>query len=168
MRPRRAGRAADTPMAPHQAKGRYRMDSKAHLGSVVHILYKGGQLGGPVEDDRSEGEPLVVMLGDMKLPKGIEEAIIGMAPGEEKQIQIPPELGYGSYRKELAQWYPKQMIDQGYTLKVGDVMFHKNPEDGSRQPAFVTELTQDAVKIDMNHPFAGKTLDYWIKLVALD
>ena len=49
----------------------------------------------------------------------------------------------------------------------GDVMFRPN-EDGTRQPAFVTDLTQDAVRLDFNHPFAGKTLDYWIKLVALD
>ncbi len=143
------------------------MGEKAHTGSVVHILYKGGELGGEVLDDHSTGDPLVVMLGDMKLPRGIEEALMGMEAGEEKQVQIPPELGYGSYQDGLAQWYPKQMLDQGYTLKMGDVMFRPN-EDGTRQPAFVTDLTQDAVRLDFNHPFAGKTLDYWIKLVALD
>lgn len=143
------------------------MTEKAHLGSVVHILYKGGELGGEILDDHSEGEPLVVMLGDMKLPKGIEEALIGMEVGEEKQIEVPPHLGYGEYQEDLAQWYPKQMLDQGYTLKVGDVMFYRN-EDGSRQPTFVTEVTEDTAKIDFNHPFAGKTLDYWVKLVGLE
>jgi FKBP-type peptidyl-prolyl cis-trans isomerase 2 len=56
------------------------------------------------------------------------------------------------------------MLDQGYTLKVGDVMFHRNPSDGSRQPAFVTELTADQARIDLNHPFAGKDLEYWVKV----
>lgn len=143
------------------------MGEKAHTGSVVHILYKGGEAGGELLDDRSTGEPLVVMLGDMKLPRGIEEALLGMEVGEEKQVRIPPELGYGNYQEALAQWYPKQMLDQGYTLKLGDVMFRAN-EDGTRQPAFVTDLTEDTVRLDFNHPFAGKTLDYWIKLVGLD
>ena len=53
-------------------------------------------------------------------------------------------------------------------MKEGDVMFHRNPEDGNRQPAFVVETTKDNVKIDLNHPFAGKTLEYWIKLVDVD
>lgn len=143
------------------------MGEKVHTGSVVHILYKGGVLGEEAIDDHSMGEPLVAMIGDMKLPRGIEEALMGMEVGEEKQVQIPPELGYGEYQDGLAQWYPKQMLDQGYTLQVGDVMFYRN-EDGSRQPTFVTDATADNVRLDFNHPFAGKTLDYWIKLVGLD
>lgn len=144
------------------------MGEKIHTGSVVHILYKGGAKGEKTLDDRSEGEPLRVMIGDMKLPRGIEEALVGMEVGQEKQLEIPPELGYGAYQEQLAQWYPKHLIDEGYTLKVGDVLFHTNPEDGRRQPAFVTELTDDNVRIDFNHPFAGKTLDYWVKLVGMD
>ncbi len=143
------------------------MGEKVHTGSVVSILYKGGAKGEEALDDRSAGEPLRVMIGDMKLPRGIEEALIGMEVGQEKQLDIPPELGYGEYQEALAQWYPKQMIDQGYSLKVGDVMFHANPDDGTKQPAFVTDMTADNVKIDLNHPFAGKTLDYWIKLVDI-
>ena len=144
------------------------MDKQVHVGSVVSILYKGGEKGAPAVDDRSEGEPLVVMVGDMKLPLGIEEALLGMMPGQEKTVEIPPEMGYGKYQDGLAQWYPRSMLDQGYTLKEGDVMFHRNPEDGNRQPAFVVETTEDNVKIDLNHPFAGKALEYWVKLVDVD
>ena len=70
------------------------MGEKVHTGSVVHILYKGGAKGEKMLDDRSEGEPLRVMIGDMKLPRGIEEALVGMEVGQEKQLEIPPELGY--------------------------------------------------------------------------
>lgn len=143
------------------------MDEKVKVGSVVHILYKGGVKGEEPVDDRSTGEPLVVMIGDLKLPKGIEEALIGMVPGEEKQVQIEAADGYGEYHEELAQWYPRQMLDQGYTLKVGDVMFYNNHDTNQRQPGFVTEVTDDTVKVDFNHPFAGKTLDYWLKLVKV-
>lgn len=144
------------------------MGNKAHVGSVIEIYYKGGVKGEEPIDERLDGEPLRVMIGDMKLPRGLEDAIIGMEAGEEKSVEIPPELGYGRYQEDLAQWYPRQMLDQGYTLKVGDVMFYTNPDDGSKQPSFVTETTADTVRIDLNHPFAGKTLDYWVKLVSVD
>ena len=90
-----------------------------------------------------------------------------MEAGEEKRLDVPAELGYGEYQEALAQWYPKSMLDDGYSLKVGDVMFHRNPSDGSRQPAFVTDEAPDNVRLDFNHPFAGKTLDYWVKLVEV-
>ena len=41
------------------------------------------------------------------------------------------------------------MLDDGYSLKVGDVMFHRNPSDGSRQPAFVTDEAPDNVRLEM-------------------
>ena len=59
------------------------------------------------------------------------------------------------------------MVEGGYGLSVDDVMFWTNPDDGRRMPVWVTEMTQDAVKLDFNHPFAGKTLTYWIELVDL-
>ena len=143
------------------------MGNKAKVGSVVGLYYRGGIKGEEAVDERVEGEPLVVMIGDMKLPRGIELALEGMEAGEEKRLDVPPELGYGEDQEALAQWSPKSMLDDGYSLKVGDVMFHRNPSDGSRQPAFVTDATKDNVLLDFNHPFAGKTLDYWVKLVEV-
>lgn len=140
------------------------MGDKVNLGSVVSLHYRGGLRGEEPVDDRTEGEPLTVMVGDMKLPRGIELALMGMEAGEEKTVEVPPELGYGEYQEALAQWYPKAMLDGGYSLKVGDVMFYANPDGSGRQPAFVTELTEDNARLDFNHPFAGKTLEYWVKL----
>ena len=137
------------------------------IGSVVSIFYKGGITGEEPLDVRDSGTPLTVMVGDLKLPKGIEDGLMGMVEGEERTLEIEAVDGYGEYQSELAQWYPRSMVDQGYTLVVGDVMFHRNTEDGHKQPAFVTEVTDDNVKIDFNHPFAGKHLTYWVKLVEL-
>ena len=140
------------------------MAEKANLGSVVYLHYRGGLKGEEPVDDRSTGEPLAVMIGDMKLSRGIEQAVMDMEVGEERTIEVPAELGYGEYQEALAQWYPKSMLDGGYSLEVGDVMFYTNPNDGSRQPAFVTEVTPDNARLDFNHPFAGKTLEYWVRL----
>ena len=141
------------------------MGNKVSLGSVVSLYYRGGLKGEEPVDERMEGDPLTVMIGDMKLPRGIEQAVVGMEAGEEKRIDVAPELGYGEYQDALAKWYPKAMLDDWYSLKVGDVLFYTNPNDGSRQPAFVVDTTEDTAKLDFNHPFAGKTLDYWVKVV---
>ena len=54
------------------------MGEKARMGSVVGLYYRGGVKGEEPVDERVEGEPLVVMIGDMKLPRGIEQALVGM------------------------------------------------------------------------------------------
>lgn len=141
------------------------MSEKAGLGKVVSIRYRGGVKGEEPIDENMGRDPLIVMIGDMKIPRGIELALEGMQSGESKTIEIPPELGYGEYQDNLAQWYPKIMLKDGYGLKAGDFLYWTNPQDQSRMPAWVTETTDDQVKIDFNHPFAGKTLEYRINLI---
>lgn len=141
------------------------MSEKAGLGKVVSIRYRGGVKGEEPIDENMGRDPLTVMIGDMKIPRGIELALEGMQSGESKTIEIPPELGYGEYQDNLAQWYPKIMLKDGYGLKAGDFLYWTNPQDQSRMPAWVTETTDDQVKIDFNHPFAGKTLEYRINLI---
>lgn len=140
------------------------MNKKAAVGSVVSIHYSGGVSGESPVDVRDEDNPLQVMLGDMKLPRGIEDALVGMEPGQEKTVLISPEYGYGQYHDDLAQWYPRAMMKDGYGLKVNDVLFRTNPDDGSRRPAYITDANDEHVRIDFNHPFAGKTLEYRIWL----
>ena len=140
------------------------MNKKAAIGSVVSIHYSGGVSGEPPVDVRNEGNPLRIMLGDMKLPRGIEDALVGMEAGQEKTVLVAPEYGYGRYHDDLAQWYPRAMMKDGYELKVDDALFRTNPNDGSRQPAHIIEANDEYVRIDFNHPFAGKTLEYRIWL----
>lgn len=141
------------------------MGVKAGIGKVVSIRYRGGVKGEAPADEHMDGEPLTVMIGDMRLPRGVELALEGMEAGESKTVEIPPELGYGEYQDNLAQWYPKIMLKGGYDLKEGDFLFWTNPQDGSKVPAWVVETTQDQARIDFNHPFAGKTLEYQLELV---
>lgn len=141
------------------------MKKEASWGNTVSICYRGGVLEKDPVDERTDKEPLTVMIGDLKLPRGIEEALVGMKPGEEKRVTIPPNKAYGKRQESLTQWYPRLMLDGGELLQVGDVVFYTDPNDGHKQPAFITKTTQDNVLVDLNHPFADETLDYWIKLI---
>lgn len=143
------------------------MAEEAKLGSVVEIRYEGGVVGETPRDVRVDGEPLRVVLGNMALPRGIENAIIGMRTGEEKQVDVPAESGYGAYQEGLADWYPRMKMPDGYNLHIGEVLFYTKPDDGSKMPAWIVDETKDSVLVDFNHPFAGKDLRYWIRLEAV-
>ena len=70
---------------------------KASLGKVVSIQYSGGIKGEAIVDEVMGDDFLTVMIGDMKLPRGIEQALEGMEQGDRKTVEIPPDLGYGPY-----------------------------------------------------------------------
>jgi FKBP-type peptidyl-prolyl cis-trans isomerase 2 len=143
------------------------MRDPERIGRIAFIRYKGGARGEKVLDDRSEGEPLAVVIGAGNIPRGIENILYELEVGESRQVEIPCELGYGEYNLNAVQWYPRAVIERGYDLKVGSVLTWTNPDDHSVIPASVVEETADNVRIDLNHPFAGKTLSYWVELVDL-
>ncbi|MGV8084222.1 MAG: peptidylprolyl isomerase [Coriobacteriia bacterium] len=143
------------------------MKNQDRMGKIACIRYKGGAKDDDLVDDRSTGEPLAVVLGEHRVPKGIEDALFEMEIGEQRQVEIPSELGYGAYNSKEVQWYPRTLVDNGYLLKKGSVLVWTNPEDGRQRPARVIEATEDTVRIDLNHPFAGKDLEYWVELVDL-
>jgi FKBP-type peptidyl-prolyl cis-trans isomerase 2 len=137
------------------------------IGRIAYIRYKGGVKGEAAFDDRSVGEPLAVLLGEGRVPKGIEKVLYEMQPGEQRVFEIPPQLGYGEYRPERAAWYPRTVLPRGYELKKGSVLSWTNPETRGTIPAQVVDETTDTVRVDLNHPWAGKTLVYWLELVNL-
>ena len=137
------------------------------LGRFASIRYKGGVKGEEPVDDRSTGEPLRVLLGERQVPKGIEDALYEMEVGECRMLEIPCELGYGEYNKQGVQWHPRTLIPNGYKLEKGSVLTWTSPEDFRKMPVRVINATQDAVQFDFNHPFAGKTLEYWVQLIDL-
>lgn len=133
-------------------------------GKVALIRYDGGVLGERKVDHRT-GEPLAVKIGASRLPKGIDNALLNMEIGEKATLIIPPEEGYGNANPKLVKWYPRQVLDHGYDIKKGSMIMWESEDGLAKRPAMVVDSTKDSVKIDMNHPYAGKTLEYWVELV---
>jgi FKBP-type peptidyl-prolyl cis-trans isomerase 2 len=143
------------------------MKDPERIGKAAQIRYKGGVKGQEPIDDRSTGEPLSVIIGDGRIPRGIENLLYELEVGESRTIEIPCELGFGEHRPAGVQWYLRTMLANGENLKVGNVLTWTNPESHQTLPARVVDATKDTVKIDQNHPFAGQTLEYWVELVDL-
>lgn len=143
------------------------MAAKNRRGRTARIRYRGGVLGQKPADDRTQGEPLAVRIGGHRVPKGVEKALLELEVGESCTLVIPPEEGYGAADPKLVQWYPRMMLDHGYELKKGSMIMWRSADGLAAKPAVVVDATKDTVKIDLNHPFAGKTLEYWVELVDL-
>lgn len=143
-------------------------DKDSMIGKVAYIYYKGGAKGdSTLVDDHSSGEPFPVVLGANRIPVGLENAILDMKVGESRTVTIPSELGYSKYLEEEAQWFPRLKIDHGKDLHTGSFLIWTDPECSAKRAVRVTDETEDYIKIDFNHPFAGKDLEYWVELVDL-
>ncbi len=140
--------------------------SQARSGDTVKVHYTGKLEDGHVFDSSDNREPLEFTIGEGKIIRGFEEAVIGMAPGEEKEEKIPTEQAYGPHKDEMIIEVAKDNIPEGMDPEVGQWLQISAP-DGSSAPVMVTEIADEVVRLDANHPLAGKDLVFEIKLLEI-
>jgi FKBP-type peptidyl-prolyl cis-trans isomerase 2 len=132
-------------------------------GVVVH--YTGRFEDGTVFDTSlAEGrEPLNIVLGQGTLINGFEKGLVGLNKGDKKTIEIDPEEGYGEYLDGLVTIIPKDKAPEG--VNVGD--FLQSTGDKGTINVVVTEINEEGVKIDANHPMAGKKLIFDVEVLEV-
>lgn len=135
-------------------------------GDKIKVNYTGMFDDGNVFDSSEGKEPLEFVVGSGQLIKGFDTAVIGMEVGQEKKIKIRPVEAYGDINPELIQKIPRDKIPKEYDLNPGMVVGIGTP-DGHQIPAKITEVNDQFVSIDLNHPLAGKTLNFNIKIVSV-
>jgi FKBP-type peptidyl-prolyl cis-trans isomerase SlyD len=118
-----------------------------------------------VVDSNVGAEPLTFVQGSHNIIPGLENALSGMKIGDSKQVTVKPEDAYGPVNKNAVSEIEKDQIPQD-SLKVGTVLQGQNP-DGQVIIARVVEIRKDTVLLDYNHPLAGKTLHFDIKILAV-
>jgi FKBP-type peptidyl-prolyl cis-trans isomerase 2 len=137
-------------------------------GDKIKVEYTGTFEDGTVFDTTDKhGQPLEFEVGSKQLIKGFDEAVIGMDKDEEKEITLKPEEAYGEPNPQLAQKVPKDKLPKEPLPEVGMMLALKGP-DGKQIPARITEVSDTDVTIDLNHPLAGKTLKFKIKIVGIN
>jgi len=133
-------------------------------GDKVKVEYTGTLEDGTVFDStQKRGQPLEFEVGAGKLIKGFDDAVIGMSVGEEKQVKIPPADAYGESRPELIKEFPKDKLPP--EVKAGSVLLIQLP-NGIKLPVRVVSVDDKTANLDLNHPLAGKTLNFKIKVVG--
>jgi len=149
------------PIAAQSAKD----DKVVKDGAVVSFQYTlSGEDGKTIESNKGQG-PMKYTQGARQIIPGLEKALVGMKVGEEKRVKVKPEDGYGPVSEKAFQEFPKEKIP-AESLKAGAVVVARGPE-GQTVPMRVHQINEKTVIIDMNHPMAGKTLVFDVKILDI-
>lgn len=139
----------------------------AKTGDRVKIEYTGTLDDGTVFDSNvDQGSLLEFEVGGGQVIKGFDDAILGMQEGEEKQFSISPADAYGDHDPTLIQKVPKEVFPPDAELALG-LLFEAGLPTGEKVPAMVTAIEEGIVVVDLNHPLAGKRLNFKIKLSGI-
>ncbi len=133
-------------------------------GDIIRLHYTGRLADGETFDSTRDRDPMVFLVGISQLVKGVDQAIIGMKAGDTKTVRLTPDQAYGEYRQENILEFSLDSMPHLQTLKVG--MYIKLPLQGGRAVSTrVIEVTDSRIRLDANHPLAGKIINYDLEVV---
>jgi len=142
--------------------------SKVKDGDTVKVHYTGTLTEeGTVFDSSEDREPLEFTLGEGKLIPGFEKAVVGMEQGDETTVEIESGDAYGQRREDLELEVAKSDLPDNIDPEVGMQLQMQQQEDGQAIPVQITAVEDEFVKLDANHPLAGKDLTFDIELVEI-
>ncbi|MBU0581160.1 MAG: FKBP-type peptidyl-prolyl cis-trans isomerase [Candidatus Margulisbacteria bacterium] len=138
----------------------------AKQGDTVKLRYFGKVDNITVMDSNKDGKLLEFKLGDKKMLPGIEKAVVGMQSGEKKSFKLFAEEAFGNYRQEMILDIPRQQLPPDMKIEVGAYLQMQQPE-GPPAIIRVMAIEDELVKLDTNHPLAGKDIELDIELVEI-
>jgi peptidylprolyl isomerase len=140
--------------------------AKAKNGDTVKVHYTGKLEDDTVFGTSTDSEPLEFEIGAGQIIKGFEQAVVGMKAGETKTEIIEADNAYGPSRKEMVLAVERSQLPEDIDPKVGDQL-QINQQENQPVQVTVTEVTDEKITLDANHPLAGKDLTFDIELVEI-
>jgi len=117
--------------------------------------------------DTSEGrEPLTYLHGSGNLVPGLEAALEGNGEGDSVSVTVEPAEGFGDRDENLIQQVPKTAFEGVDSIEAG-MRFQASDENGQGRIVTVTEVADDQVTVDANHPLAGVPLNFDVNVVEV-
>lgn len=142
------------------------MAKPVKIGDTILLHYTVRSKDGKIFESSRKGNPLPVKIGAAELVKSLEEALIGMYPGEKKIVAISPETGYGQYDKNLYKEIFKERLPDDINPEIGMQLFLVDKKK-KILPAVIIEILEKTVKVDANHPLAGKSLVFELEVIEI-
>jgi FKBP-type peptidyl-prolyl cis-trans isomerase SlyD len=130
--------------------------------SVVVIHYTLRNDAGEVIDSSSGNDPLAYLHGNGNLIPGLEREISGKQAGDKFSVRIAPEDGYGLQNESLIQQVPRNAFGANTAISVG-MQFHAQSNHGEHTVT-VTQVADDMITVDGNHPLAGQHLNFEVEI----
>jgi len=134
-------------------------------GKLIKVSYT-LKVNGDVIDSTNEGEPFEFRVGSSQVIPGFEKALIGMKAGEKKLFEVTPDEGYGQENPEGIHEVSKDELPPDIKPEVGMTLYAREP-NGQTIPVRISEVKEDAVVVNFNHPLAGKNLNYEVEIIEI-
>ena len=140
--------------------------SQAKSGDTVRVHYTGKLDDGTVFDSSAGSEPIEFVIGDHQVIPGFEDGVAGMEVGEAKTITIPFDQAYGAYDEGLLLEVPRAQFPDNITPEVGEALQLRQP-DGDVVTVVISNVSDESVTLDANHPLAGEDLTFDLQLAEI-
>jgi FKBP-type peptidyl-prolyl cis-trans isomerase 2 len=140
----------------------------AQIGDRVRIQYSRLLGRGATQAVSSTQKTCEFTVGGKEVLPGLSLGVIGMAPGDRKQLTIQPREAFGTVQPKLVRQIPRERFPQHIALKVGKQLTALVASSGRRQRVRVVEMNSDTVTVDGNHPLAGQVIQLVVNLISLD
>lgn len=132
---------------------------------VATISYQLQNEEGEVLEQVDEEEGLTYLHGHENIVPGLEEELLGKEPGDDYEVTVPPDDGYGEHVEELVSKVPRDTFPEDVELEPG-MVFQAVKDDVGGDEAEASEflvvrkIVGDEIEVDANHPLAGETLQF--------
>jgi len=150
-------------LAPDISAQKGKGENMVKNGSVVSLEYTLSDENGKTIESNKGKEPLEYTHGRDQIIPGLEKELNGMKVGGQKNVRVKPEDAYGSVSAKAFHEVPKANIPPE-ALKIGTTLVATTPQ-GQSLPVRVHEIKEKTVVLDFNHPLAGKTLVFDVKVL---
>ncbi|WP_028579175.1 FKBP-type peptidyl-prolyl cis-trans isomerase [Desulfogranum japonicum] len=139
------------------------------LTDIVSVSYVAQLDSGELVEQAPEDKPVQLQIGSGRILQAVEASLMGMEPGEIRRVRILEEDAYGPHHDSLVQEVPRSTFGENMEPKPGMILSLTYEKDGEKHqiPATVIESDSQKVKVDYNHPLAGKAITYTVKLHAI-
>jgi FKBP-type peptidyl-prolyl cis-trans isomerase 2 len=140
--------------------------AQVKAGDKVKVHYHGKLTSGQTFDSSAGRDPLEFEVGSGMVIKGFDEGVKGMNVGDKRTINIPADQAYGPRLEDMVIEFPKDRFPQDMQIEEGMDLMMSNGS-GQNIPVVVTEVKQETIILDANHPLAGEELIFDIELVEI-
>lgn len=135
-------------------------------GDTVRVHYTGTLQDGTEFDSSHGRDPLEFTVGEGEVIQGFEEMVLGLDEGESTEATLPPEEAYGERSEERLIEVEADQLPDDIEPEIGMQLEIETPQ-GGRARVRITEIGDDVVTLDGNHPLAGRELTFELEVVDI-
>lgn len=140
---------------------------KTKNGDKVKVHYTGKLEDGEVFDSSRDRKPLEFTVGEGNVIPGFDKAVLDMEIGEQKSVEIAPDEAYGPRREELVVDVERSEFPSHIEPSVGQRLQMQQPEGGTVN-LVITDMNDETITLDANHPLAGRTLLFEVEMMEIE